>query len=276
MLTKFIRKNPSTAIMISVPHAGQNYPDEFLLYKNIDLKKLRIMEDFQCDKILDKVKSNVADIIIQKCSRAVVDLNRSRNAIDEKMFNDKILIKPPEDTLMLRSGLGVIPKKCYQNFIFKSKLPKSYAIKLLKTVYDPYHQILNNNLQNLKSLFGYYLLIDLHSMPSKLLNNNQKTVDIIIGNNYGKSCSNEIKDFFYNFFKSRSLNVLMNDPFSGGYITRNYGDKNNNLHTVQIEINKRLYMDEKNYFLKDNLKNLQIIFSELLTNFSLIKKIAAE
>ena len=32
--------------------------------------------------------------------------------------------------------------------------------------------------------------------------------------------------------------------FSGGYITKKYGDPNNGIHVIQIEINKKLYMDE--------------------------------
>ena len=81
-----LRKNPNTPIMISVPHSGKFYPKLFLDYKNINLNDLKIMEDYQCSKILDKVNPKHADIIIADCSRAVVDLNRSRDSIDETMF----------------------------------------------------------------------------------------------------------------------------------------------------------------------------------------------
>ena len=54
------------------------------------------MEDYQCHKILDKVNLEQADIILAKCSRAVVDVNRSRNSIDEDMFLKKFLNNPKQ------------------------------------------------------------------------------------------------------------------------------------------------------------------------------------
>ncbi len=109
-----IRKNPYTPLMISVPHSGQLYPSKFLSAKNINLNDLKIMEDYQCNKILDKVNLEQADIILAKCSRAVVDVNRSRNSIDESMFLKKFLKTPQTETLMVNNGLGVIPKICYE------------------------------------------------------------------------------------------------------------------------------------------------------------------
>ena len=92
-----IRKTPITPLIISVPHAGSYYPKEFLKYKSIDIKKLKIMEDFKTDTFIDKINLNLADIFIAECSRAVVDLNRSRQSLDDSMFNSmmKHLIKGP-------------------------------------------------------------------------------------------------------------------------------------------------------------------------------------
>ena len=113
-------------------------------------------------------------------------------------------------------------------------------------------------------------------MPSKSFHNKKGDVDIVIGDNYGKSCSNEIRDYLLNFFKQNNLNVTLNIPYSGGFITRNYGQKKSGYHAVQIEINKQLYMDENNYKLNFNLEKLQIIFSKLFDEFLNVKKIAAE
>ena len=271
-----LRKNPSTPIMLSVPHSGQLYPKIFLESKNIDLKDLKIMEDFQCNKILDKVNTNQADIIIAECSRAVIDLNRSRNSIDESMFIKSFLKAPQTETLMINSGLGVIPKKCYDKEIFKTKLTERYAISLLQKYYDPYHNMIIKNLTNLKKIFGYAVLIDLHSMPSKSFENKKGAVDIVIGDNFGKSCSSRIRNYLINFFKQHNLNVTLNAPYAGGFITRNYGRKQYGYHAIQIEINKQLYMNEKNYELSINLKKLQEIFSKLFDEFLNIHKIAAE
>ena len=114
-----IRKTPITPLIISIPHAGSYYPKEFLKYKSIDLKKLKIMEDFKTDTLIDKINLNLADIFIAECSRAVVDLNRSRQSLDDSMFSSKIKTTPHEEVLLIKSGLGVIPSKCYNEKIFK-------------------------------------------------------------------------------------------------------------------------------------------------------------
>ena len=73
-----------------------------------------------------------------------------------------------------------------------------------------------------------------------------------------------------------SCPVKVNIPYSGGFITRNYGNKNTGFHSIQIEVNKSLYMNEENYKVNENVKNLQIIFQKLFDQFMIFTKLAAE
>ena len=82
--------------------------------------------------------------------------------------------------------------------------------------------------------------------------------------------------FIHNYFKKNNLSVSINTPYSGGFITRSYGDKNKNVSAIQIEINKKLYMDEKTYVINNNLKELQNIFKNFMYELSQKNKIAAE
>ncbi len=271
-----IRNNQNTPVMISIPHSGQLYPKIFLDSKDINLNDLKVMEDYQSNKIIEKVDRKLADILIAECSRAVVDVNRSRNSIDESMFTNNFLKAPQTETLLVNSGLGVFPKRCYRKSIFKKKLPEKYAISLLQKYYDPYHNLISKNIYNLKQAFGYAILIDIHSMPSKSLENKKGPVEIVIGDNFGKSCSSKIKNYFVNFFKQNNLNVTLNLPYAGGYITRNYGKKNYGFHAIQIEINKKLYLNENSYELNSNLEKLQMIFSKLFEELVNFQKAAAE
>ena len=274
-MKQYLRKKPSTPILLSIPHSGELYPKEFLKYKNIELNNLKIMTDYQCHQLIKKIDKKKVDIIIAECSRAVIDLNRSRNSIDESMFTSKFLQSPSNEILMLNSGLGVIPRKCYNEEIFHSKLPELYAKKLLKQYYDPYHKLIKNHLFYLKKIFNYAILIDIHSMPS-INFKNERVIDIIIGDNFGKSCSCEIKNYLMSFLKKYNLNVKLNAPYSGGYITRHYGKKQIGFHAIQIEINKSLYMNEKNFKINKNLIFLQEIFKNLFDEFKHLNKIAAE
>ena len=270
-----IRKTPITPLIISIPHAGSYYPKEFLKYKSIDIKKLKIMEDFKTDTFIDKINLNLADFFIAECSRAVVDLNRSRQSLDDSMFNSKIITTPHEEVLLIKSGLGVIPSKCYTEEIFKSKLPNFYMSKMLEKYYDPFHKKLSKRINYLKSRFGVVYLIDIHSTPT-LSNNNRNFPDVIIGDNFGKSSEENFKNDLINHFKNLDLRLSINSPYSGGYITRNYGKKDKNVNAIQVEISKNYYMNENTFELKENLNNVKKIFKDIVEKLNVKTSIAAE
>ncbi len=270
-----IRKTPITPLIISIPHAGSYYPKEFLKYKSIDIKKLKIMEDFKTDTFIDKINFNLADIFIAECSRAVVDLNRSRQSLDNSMFNSKLKTTPNEEILLIKSGLGVIPSKCYSEEIFKTKLPNIYILKMLNRYYDPFHKRLIERIKYFKSKFGVVYLIDIHSTPT-LSNIKKKFPDIIIGDNFGKSSEENFKNYLISNFKNLDLKLSINSPYSGGYITRNYGNKDKNVNVIQIEISKNYYMNESTFELKKNLNNIKNIFKSIVEKLNFKTSIAAE
>ena len=132
MIIYSIRKNPKNPVLITVPHSGSFYPELFKKYIKLDLDKIRKIEDYQSDKILKFIKKENVDFLIAKCSRAVVDLNRSRKSIDNDMFNGVAIIGQPDEKKMLSYGLGVFPRFISNKSIFKTKLPLSYSKKILK------------------------------------------------------------------------------------------------------------------------------------------------
>ena len=275
MLKELIRKNPDNPILITVPHAGNIYPDLFIKNLKINLCEVRRIEDYQSNKILDQIDEQMADIIIAQCSRAVVDLNRSRNAIDHSMFTQVFEHEPVSEKQMIKYGLGVFPNKIFGKTILKSPLPFSYAIHMLEHYYDPFHKSLNKQIMYLNNTFGFCYHIDLHTMPSKALLNFKKEPDIVLGDNFGKSCSIELISYFQNVFQENGFTVEVNNPYAGGFITRNYGNPSKGVHTIQIEINRKIYMDENKLSLKD-MNIIQKIFAKIFNNLKLSDKIAAK
>ena len=275
MLKELIRKNPDTPILITVPHAGDIYPNLFIKNLKVNLCEVRRIEDYQSDKILDKIDEHMADIIVAQCSRAVVDLNRSRNAIDHSMFNQVFEYNTVSEKQMIKYGLGVFPNKIFGKTILKSPLPVSYASHMLENYYDPFHKSLYKRIKYLSKVFGFCYHIDLHTMPSKALLNFKKEPDIVLGDNFGKSCSLGLMNYLQSVFKENGFTVEVNNPYAGGFITRNYGNPFKGVHTIQIEINRKIYMDENKLSLK-NIEILQEIFAKIFNNLELSEKIAAE
>jgi N-formylglutamate amidohydrolase len=276
MIKKLIRSKPKNPVIITVPHSGNFYPDIFLNNFKKNIKIVRKMEDFESDKILDLLDKNNADIIIAKCSRAVVDLNRSRHSIDNSMFFEVVEKGFIQEQKMVDYGLGVIPKKSYNEFIFLNKLSASYANHILKNYYDPFHNILSKQINRLLNTFGICIHIDLHTMPSKALLNYKKQTDIVLGNNFGKSCSKEIFNYFKNIFISHGYSVEVNNPYAGGFITRNYGHPSLGVNTIQIEINRNLYMNEKKLTVNKNIIKIQKSFCNIFNDFHFDFKLAAQ
>ena len=275
MYLKFIRKNPKNPVLISVPHAGNFYPELFLKYLKLNLNEVRKIEDFKSDEILNLISKDSADVIIAQCSRAVIDLNRSRKAVDNNMFSEIFEKKNIDEKKMIGFGLGVFPKSISNNQIYNKKLPISYGKYILDTFYDPFHKILSAQIKYLLNKFGNCYHFDLHTMPSKALKNFKNEPDIVLGNNFGKSCSIELLNYIKNNLKTFGLNVEINNPYAGGFITRNYGNPSKGVETLQIEINRKLYMCEEKLSL-NNINLIQKIFSNLFNEFNYYSKLAAE
>lgn len=96
--------------------------------------------------------------------------------------------------------------------------------------------------------FGYCVLVDCHSMPSSGLpldvDNAPQRIDVVLGDRTGLSCHPLITDTIDDSLRGLGYRVLRNNPYAGGFTTQHYGDPANGVHTVQIEINRALYMDE--------------------------------
>jgi len=71
--------------------------------------------------------------------------------------------------------------------------------------------------------------------------------DIVIGDRYGTSCVGIVADVVDETFRTLGYAVSRNKPYAGGFITEHYGNPAAGLHSIQIEINRALYMDERRY-----------------------------
>lgn len=265
------------------PHSGCIYTKGFLDSTNVEIYDLRTSEDSFVGELFYSTKFFNCLLMEAKFPRTFIDLNRSHLELDPRLISGDFRF---DKTARNMAGMGVIPrisgngKEIYSKPIFAKD-----AIKRLESFYFPYHKHLYNLLLESKKRLGYAVLFDCHSMPSKLnleFSNSKynNDPDIILGDLNGTSCSsfliNEVKAIFekHNFF------VTKNHPFSGGYITKQYGNPSDAIHVIQIEINKKLYMNENSIKKNKNFENLRTkltaVIEELSNLYPIRKKIAAE
>ena len=255
------------------PHSGTNYTSEFIKGSALDALYLRKSEDSFIDELFDHAPKSGAPLLRAVYPRAYIDLNREAYELDPTMFEDALPDFVITASPRISAGLGTIPKIVSSGYeIYNTKLKFKDAKERINRYYFPYHTALKNLISNTKDKFNRCFLIDCHSMPSKgnkILNSqHNKSADIVIGNQYGKSCSNQLTDFIQNYFENEGLIVYRNDPYAGGFTTRHYGVPKFKVHAIQIEINRALYMNESLFTRSTGFKELKTIISNLINNLT--------
>ena len=98
-----------------------------------------------------------------------------------------------------------------------------------------------------------------------------RRVDVVLGNNHGTSCANQLLSYVDQSLKNQGMAIRYNEPYSGGYTTCHYGRPDDGIHTLQIEINRSLYMDETTILKNRGFRDLSIKITQLISDLSEFK-----
>ena len=265
-------------LILSIPHSGTFFPPEFLQNVRFDEHTLRYNEDILVDKLLQGAIDSGITALKMEVTRTFVDLNRDRLEVDPQMF-----FNYPKDREILydkhcRVGLGVIHRINHKRENLYDGLLDYKEVELrLKNLYDVYHNRLQQLISKCIKKFGFCLVLDCHSMPSKICTivDSRKGIDICLGNLFNQSCPSEMGDLLATQFWNNNYSVEFNCPYSGAYITFNYCQPRKKIYTLQLEINRALYADEVTlkesedfYTIADDVSNAVINFAQNLSRLS--------
>lgn len=242
---EFNTKEIKFPIVLSSPHAGNCFPEEFLKNSALTEHELRISEDSFVTDIVKKASDSGMPLISLNLPRTFVDVNRDKIELDDTMFYDAP--KSTVNSRRCRVGLGVLHRVVYQNKnIYNGLLSYDEAMERIKNVYEPYHKRLKQLVDRCVRKFGFCLLVDCHSMPSMICNimNENKALDFCVCNLFGESCPDEISSKIYEELQKNDYRVEYNRPYAGAFITFNYCQPRKKIYTLQLEINRAIYMDE--------------------------------
>ena len=94
--------------------------------------------------------------------------------------------------------------------------------------------------------FGTVIVVDCHSMPSVGVSRDEpRRPDVVIGDRYGTSCAAMLPELVEDTLAGLGYSIGRNKPYAGGFITEHYGNPASGLHTIQLELNRAVYMDER-------------------------------
>ena len=150
-------------------------------------------------------------------------------------------------TPRVAAGLGSIARVVSDGQeIYGRKLSFAEARDRIEAVHRPYHRALTGLLDEARSEFGRVALIDWHSMPSAAARPGRRgrSADVVLGDRFGASCAPALTDLAERELRKLGFEVVRNAPYAGGYTTEVYGAPANNVHALQVEINRGLYLDE--------------------------------
>ncbi len=218
----------SNEFIISIPHSGLLVPTKIKEKLNLN-QSILIGTDLFTNQLYNfeqgiKINFNLNPYVINVGRNIIPDPTKPKHLQTDPFHLDSLTGEP----------------------ILKEEFYEEEKQELLQH-YHHYHQQLEQAIKEMKQQLGYALLFDCHSMfPIGLQNTpdaGKERADFVIGTlNQTSAHTKLISVFSENLKKTNS--VAIDKPYQGGYITQKYHNPKNNIHVLQLETNKKLYLDE--------------------------------
>lgn len=246
----FPPEHPYVPVIFTSPHSGRVYSPDLMAGVRLGADRLRRSEDCYVDELFSAAPRHGAALLTANFPRVLCDANREPWELDPAMFADPLPDWVNTTSTRVGAGLGTVARLAATGEpIYAQKLPFSEAERRIATYWRPFHDMLARRVEDVRARFGYCLIIDCHSMPSsaQMRRGGTHPADFVLGDLHGASCSPRVTRLVESLLGSRNFRVRRNDPYAGGYITRHYGRPVDDLHVLQIEVARSLYMDEETF-----------------------------
>lgn len=239
-------ENRTSPVVFASPHSGRRYPQAFLEQTALDARSIRRSEDAFVDELFGVVTDFGAPMLLAHFPRAFVDANREPFELDPGMFDSPIPDWVNAHSPRVAAGLGTVAKIVAGGAdIYQGRLSFEEVERRIRGHYMPYHEALGGLIDETLALFGCCLIVDCHSMPSMAVPSfGRAQPDVVLGDCHGSACNRDITAIAERVLADLGLSVVRNKPYAGGYTTRHYARPEAGIQTLQIEVNRALYMDE--------------------------------
>ena len=223
-------------VLFHIPHSSLKIPKMFWSICIVDKMHINNSNILLSDYLTNELIPNNAHKIIFNYSRIFCDVEKFKDDSKE---------------VMSKKGMGVIYTKDCDNTITCPN--KKYKNNVIKSYYDNHHNKLNKRVTEVLKRQHNCIIVDLHSYSDEMVKNllnkdNNPDICIGIDKNY---TDQKLIDLTINHFKEYNYTVNINTPYEGTMIPNKYfNKKSNHLNSIMIEINKRIYLNNTNDFIK--------------------------
>ena len=265
-------ERPFAPVIFTSAHSGRAYSPDLMSGVRLCARRLRRSEDCFVDELFKASPAYGAPLLAANFPRAFCDANREAWELDPTMFDDTLPAWVNTTSSRVTAGLGTIAKVVASGeAIYATKLQFAEAERRISTYWRPFHDMLTRLIADIRSRFGYCLVIDCHSMPSfgQGKRSGSRPIDFVLGDLHGSACASRVTKAVEALLTGKGYLVRRNDPYAGGFITRHYGRPANDVHVLQIEIARVLYMNEVKIERLPDFPLIQQQISELVTALTL-------
>ena len=232
-------------LVFDSPHSGRYYPDDFSSV--VSLKLLREYEDRFVDLLIQDAAAHGVTTIAANFPRAYIDPNRAPDDIDEEML-EAVWPDPLSPTRHSEQGTGLIFRRMHdESHIYDRPLTVEEVQRRLDGCWRPYHAALETALAVAGRHAGVVWHINWHSMrpvgDAMTPDPGSKRADFVLGDRQGQSCEPAFTSIVSELLEGMGYSVAINHPYQGAYIVERHGRPDEGRHSLQIEVNRGLYMD---------------------------------
>ncbi|MBC3942779.1 N-formylglutamate amidohydrolase [Sphingomonas albertensis] len=232
---------PISPVVLSVPHAGREYPPALKTALRVPLAALLPLEDRLVDAVARAARTNQTTIV-QTRARAWIDLNRGEDERDPLLDEGAASVAPAQQSAKLRSGLGLVPRRVSgAGDLWARRFTDADVTARIAQDHRPYHAAISSALQAAKTQFGVAVLLDLHSMPPL----GPGGTRIVLGDRFGHAAAARFVTRVETECTARGFSTAINTPYAGGHILERHARPGANIHAVQLELDRTLYLDRK-------------------------------
>lgn len=230
------------------PHSGVTYPEDFRAA--VPRERLRMGEDTHVDQLWRAAPQVGATLLAATFPRVYIDANRTLNDLDESLL-DSPWPEPLQPGPKTRLGFGLIWRNMDRDTpIYDRKLSVEEVSARIDRYYRPYHAALSRAIESAYDRFGAVWHLNLHSMPNNAYErlgivSPHPLADFVLGDRDGTTCAPEFVDVVAAELRSLGYTVAINDPYKGVELIARIGVPSLKRHSLQIEIRRPVYMDEK-------------------------------
>jgi N-formylglutamate deformylase len=244
----------TTAVVLDSPHSGVDYPDDF--GHNVEVAQLRSAEDTHVEKLYDFAPALGVAWIEALFPRSYLDANRNVTEIDASLFDEPWPDAIETDARALakvRLGKGLV-WRCTDAGVplYARKLSVAEVQGRIENCWKPYHAAVESAVDEAHRRHGYTIHINCHSMPAVAGEYSTDYpglvhADFVVGDRDGTTADPRLSAVVCDHLRSMGYDVSYNHPYKGVELVRRCGEPARQRHSIQLEINRRLYMDESTF-----------------------------